>query len=158
MEDRTEPESGGGPVMLALSTFRRSDAAVELAMERAEAVGRLVIVFVADQNLARYLIETDIGMYPGLKGRYEEEVLQEHERHGARHAEEIAERARARGLEATTHVERGRFAHVCLAVAERENPSRIVTTRSNRPAWVKKLFGSPVDYLIEHVECPVEEA
>ena len=145
-----------GPVMLALSTFRRSDAAINLALDRAAGPGRLVIVYVADKNLARYLVGTDIGMYPSLKERCEEELLQEHERAGRQHVDEIVERARALGLKTTTHVQRGRFGEVCLEVAARERPSLVVTTRSKRAAWVKSFFGSPVDYLIEHVGCPVE--
>jgi nucleotide-binding universal stress UspA family protein len=147
-----------GPVMLALSTFRRSEAAVELALERAAGPGRLVVVYVADKNLARYLVGSDIGTYPGLKEKCEEELLEEHERAGRQHVEEIALRARERGIQVTTHVERGRFAVVCLAIAGRQRPSLVVTTRSKRPAWVKRFFGSPVDYLTKHIGCPVEEA
>ena len=149
---------GTGPVMLALSTFRRSDAAVDLALERAAGPGRLVVVYVADKNLARYFVGSDIGTYPGLKEKCEEELLEEHERAGRHHVEEVALRARERGLEVTTHVQRGRFAVVCLEIAGRERPSLVVTTRSNRPAWVKRFFGSPVDYLIAHIGCPVQEA
>jgi len=149
---------GNGPVMLALSTFRRSEAAVALALERATAVGRLVIVYVADKDLARYFVGTDIGVYPGLKEKCEADLLEEHERAGRRHVEEVAQRAREEGLEVTAYVERGRFAVVCLEVAAREFPSLLVTTRSKRPGWVKRFFGSPVDYLTQHVGCPVEEA
>ena len=149
---------GNGPVMLALSTFRRSDAAVALALERAAGPGRLVIVYVADKNLARYFVGTEIGTFPGLQEKCESDLLEEHERAGRRQVEEIARRAREKGLEVATHVERGRFAVVCLEVAAREFPSLVVTTRSDRPAWVKRFFGSPVDYVAEHVGCPVEEA
>ncbi len=146
-----------GPVMLALSTFRRSDAAIDLALERAADVGRLVIVYVADKNLARYFVGTDMGLYPGLKEKCEEELLREHEQAGREHVGEIAALARERGLDAASYVERGRFAVVCLEVAARECPSLVVTTRSDRPHWVKRFFGSPVDYLTQHVGCPVEE-
>ena len=154
---RAKEPAGSGPVMLALSTFRRSDAAINLALERAVTAGRLVVVYVADKNLARYFVGTDIGMYPTLKDRCEEEMLQEHERIGREHVEEIARRARERNLTTATHVQRGRFAEVCLEIAGREKPSLVVTTRSKRPAWVKKFFGSPVDHLIANVGCPVEE-
>ncbi len=147
-----------GPVMLALSTFRRSDAAIDLALERAADVGRLVIVYVADKNLARYFVGTDVGLYPDLKETCERELLEEHERAGREHVEEVAARARERGLDVSSYVERGRFAVVCLEVAARESPSLVVTTRSDRPRWVKRFFGSPVDYLTHHVGCPVEEA
>jgi nucleotide-binding universal stress UspA family protein len=144
--------------MLALSTFRQSDKAVALALEKAQAGKKLVIVHVADVNLARYLIGTDIGLYPELKEKCEEELLREHEQKGQEKAEFIARRARAAGLDVATYVRIGRFAPVCLEIVGRERPSLVVTTRSRRPAWVKKFFGSPVDYLVAHAGCPVIEA
>jgi hypothetical protein len=44
---------------------------------------------------------------------------------------------------------------MCLEVAQKEKPSMIVTTRSQRPVWVKKFFGAPVDDLIAKARCPV---
>ena len=153
-----EAANSRGPVMLALSTFRRSDKAVELALEKAEQYGKLVIVYVADVNLARYYIGTDVGLYPQLQERVEEEVLVEHEKEGREEVKPIAERAGAKGLEVKTHVSIGRFARVCLEVIKRENPSVVITTRSRRPAWVRKFFGSPVDHLIAEAGRPVIEA
>jgi nucleotide-binding universal stress UspA family protein len=157
--DCTEADADrGGPVMLALSTFRRSDKAIDLAMERAGECGRLLILLVADVNLARYLIGADLGLYPEIRRQCEDELLEEHERQGREHVEAIAERAREQGLEVSTHVSVGRFALLCLEVVERESPCLIVTTRSRRPAWVRRFFGSPVDHLIAHAPCPVIEA
>jgi nucleotide-binding universal stress UspA family protein len=156
--DDADVGAGGGPVMLALSTFRRSGRAIEVAFEKAEECGRLLILHVADVNLARYLIGTDLGLYPEIKRRCEAELLEEHEAQGREHAEEIALRARERGLDAIVRRSVGRFAHVCLEVAERESPCLIVTTRSRRPAWVRRFFGSPVDRLIAEAPCPVIEA
>lgn len=68
---------------------------------------------------------------------------------------ELEEKAWVEGVEIRTHVQTGRFAEVCLDVAQQEKPSAIYTTRSESPAWIKKLFGSPVDHLIEHAKCPV---
>jgi nucleotide-binding universal stress UspA family protein len=31
----------------------------------------------------------------------------------------------------------------------------IITTRSKRPEWVRRFFGSPVDDLIRKAGCPV---
>ena len=45
-----------GCVMLALSTFRRSDKAVALAMEKCQEVRNLMIVYVVDINVARYIV------------------------------------------------------------------------------------------------------
>ena len=64
------------PIMLALSTFRQSDSAVELAIGMARKSKRLIVVYVVDANLARYLIGLEIT--PGLKEKCEEELLKEH--------------------------------------------------------------------------------
>jgi nucleotide-binding universal stress UspA family protein len=150
--------SGHGPVMLALSTFRQSEQAVDMALEKAKIVGRLVVVHVADVNLARYLIGSDIGLYPELQQRCENELLTKHEREGREKTAAIAERARAAGLAVSTHVTVGRFAIVCLQIVAQEKPSLIVTTRSKRPEWVRRFFGSPVNELIAKAGCPVIEA
>ena len=52
-------------------------------------------------------------------------------------------------------VKSGRFALVCLDLVNQEKPSLIVTTRSQRPAWVRRVFGSPVNELVERASCPV---
>lgn len=146
-----------GTVMLAISTFRRSEPAIELALEKASYTGRLALVYVADVNLGRYLIGTDLGPYSEVKEQYLDEVLQRHKREGQERLEEIAERARGRGIEVCTHVEVGRFAAVVLQEAEREKPTLVITTRSDRPGWVKRLFGSPVSRLTRKVGCRVIE-
>jgi len=152
------PDISTGPVMLALSTFRRSDQAVDRAIDKAAESGSLVVAYVADVNLARYLIGTDVGLYPELQRKCEEELLQEHEQQGREHVAAIRDRATAGGIQVTSHVRVGRFALVCLEIAEKEGPVLIVTTRSRRPAWVRRFFGSPVDHLIAHAGCPVLEA
>lgn len=146
------------PIMLALSTFRESDKAIQLAIEESRKTGRLVVVFVADVNLARYFIGTDVGMFPELRESYEEEVLKEHRARGEEIARVIEEKAVEHGIMVRTRVEIGRFGLVCLDVARAENPQLIITTRSKRPKWVKRFFGSPVDDLIAHAGCPVVEA
>lgn len=145
-----------GPVLLALSTFRQSDAAVALALERARAGdGRLVIVHVVDVNLARYLIGSDAGLYGALETRCEEDLLREHEETGRRRVAALADRARAAGLTVETHLRCGRFAVVCLELVAQGRPALIVTTRARRPEWVRRFFGSPVDELTRRAGCPV---
>ena len=153
--DAAEPAC---PVMLALSTFRRSDRAVELAIELAQECGKLHVVYVADRNLARYLIGTDVEAYPELRHRVEEEILRGHEEQGRQHVESIAQQARAQGVDVDSRVSTGRFALVCLDAIKELGPRMVVTTRSKRSRWVKRFFGSPVTYLVEHAGCPVIEA
>jgi nucleotide-binding universal stress UspA family protein len=151
-------EAQGGPVLLALSTFRHSDAAVDRALQEARAVGRIVVLFVADRNLARYMVGTDLGYFPDMERTCEEEVLRENEQKARAAAEAIAARAAGAGLRVSTEVCIGRFGIECMRVVERDRPRMVVTTRSRRPAWVRRFFGSPVDYVIDHAGCPVIEA
>ena len=144
--------------MLALSTFRQSRRAAEIAVEKGTKSSELIVVYVVDVNLARYFIGTDIGSCPALKGRCEEELLSEYRQRAEQEVESIARMAEERGISVTSYIDTGRFAVECLKVMGKEKPELVVTTRSNRPKWVKKLFGSPVDHLIANAECPVIEA
>lgn len=144
-----------GCVMLALSTFRISEKAIAVAIDKSREAKKLMVVYVADINLARYLVDVDLGLFGELKESFESEMLEKHEKEGREHVETIAEKAVKEGIEVKTRVEVGRFALVCLDVVEKEKPSLIVTTRSRRPEWVKKFFGAPVDDLIEKAGCPV---
>jgi nucleotide-binding universal stress UspA family protein len=146
-------------IMLALSTFRHSEKAIQLALDTAASEKKdLVVVHVADVNLARYFVGTNIGLDPALKKMCEAEVLEMHEKENRRKADEIVSRARERGVAARSVVKIGRFALVCLEVVAKEKPEVIVTTRSNRPDWVRRFFGSPVDHLIAKAGCRVIEA
>ncbi len=146
------------PIMLALSTFRQSQVAVELAVEKAKKSKRLIVVYVVDVNLARYFIGTDIGSCPALRDRCEEDLLSEHRQKAEQEVESIARMAEEHGMSVTSYVDTGRFAFECLKVIEKEKPELVITTRSNRPQWVKRFFGSPVDHIVDNAECPVIEA
>ncbi len=145
-------------VMLALSTFRQSEKAAERCLREAEKGGTLIVTFVVDVNLARYFVGTDIGLFPELKEKCEEELLKEHREQAEEKAAAIVKAAEEHGLAARTYISTGRFALECLKVVGKEKPDVIVTTRSRRPAWVRRFFGSPVDHLIAHAGCPVVEA
>ena len=145
-------------VMLALSTFRHSDKAIALALDRAESNGGLIIAYVVDINLARYFIGSDVGLYEQLKSKCEREILEEHRRMARSRVKEIVQQAEARSIRSKVHVQTGRFALKILALANTYRPEVIITTRSNRPKWVKQFFGSPVDMLIARAPCPVIEA
>ena len=144
-----------GPVMLALSTFRKSEKAVDTAIEKAKNVKKLLVVFVADVNLARYFIGVEHGLSPVLKEMSEADLLKLHLKEGHGYLQIIAEKARLEGVEMKAIVQIGRFAAVCLELVEQEKPSLIVTTLSHRPEWVRTFFGAPVNELIEKAGCPV---
>ena len=144
-------------VMLALSTFRQSGGAVELAVEKAVEGKTLVVAFVVDVNVARYLVGTDVGLFPDLRDKCEEEFLKGNRELAEEGVKRITETAERRGITVRPCVSIGRFALECMKVVEKEKPDVIVTTRSKRPAWVRRFFGSPVDYLIANAGCPVIE-
>ena len=145
-------------IMLALSTYRHSQTAVEAAIEQAQEGKRLIIVYVIDVNLARYLIGSDIGTFQSLKETYESELLDKHRVLAAERIAGMVTQAEHCGINVSTHITTGRFALECLEIMQTEQPDVIVTTRSKRPKWVKRFFGSPVDYLKSHAQCPVIEA
>jgi hypothetical protein len=66
------------PIILALSTFRKSDEAIRLAIEKAKEGKNLIVLFVVDVNLARYLIGADLSLFPELRESCEEEVLKKY--------------------------------------------------------------------------------
>jgi nucleotide-binding universal stress UspA family protein len=144
-----------GCVMLALSTFRKSEKAVDTAIQKAQSTKKLLVVFVADVNLARYFIGAEHGLLPDLKEMCEADLLKLHVKEGRGHVEIIAAKARSEGIEMKAIVQIGGFATVCLDLVKQEKPSLIVTTRSQRPEWVKRFFGAPVNELVEKAGCPV---
>jgi len=146
------------PIMLALSTFRKSDEAIRLAIEKAREGKNLIVLFVVDVNLARYLIGADLSLFPELRESCEEEALKKYRKSGEELVKSIVQKSQQYGIEVKTKIETGRFALTCLEVVKQENPECIVTTRSRRPEWVKRFFGSPVDYLIANAGCSVIEA
>ncbi len=144
------------PVMLALSTFRQSETAITKALEEAKKTKNLLIVYVVDINVERYL-NSEASIIPGLEERAKEELIAEHQQIGKRYVENIEKEARKEGISVKLVFEMGRFGIICVDIMKKENPKLIITTRSKRPEWVKKLFGSPVSYLIENASCPVIE-
>jgi nucleotide-binding universal stress UspA family protein len=146
-------ESMEGCVMLALSTFRKSEKAVDAAIQKAKDIKKLVVVFVADVNLAQYFIGAELS--PTMREMCEADVLKLHEKEGREKVEEIATKARLEEIQMKSFIRVGQFAAVCLDLVKQKKPSLIVTTRSQRPEWVKRFFGAPVSELIEKAGCPV---
>ena len=144
-----------GCVMLALSTFRRSEKAVALAIEKCREVRNLMIVYVVDINVARYIVGAEEAFLFDMKEQNEAELLEKAKKDGLEAVAKIAAEADKNAILTKTMVKVGRFAVICLEVVKQTHPSVIVTTRSRRPDWVKKFFGAPVDELIAKAGCPV---
>jgi nucleotide-binding universal stress UspA family protein len=144
-----------GCVMLALSTFRRSEKAIDVAIEKCRENKKLMVVYIVDINVARYLVGVEEEFFIGLRETCEEEMLEKAEKEAREHVTTVAEKAEKEGIKVKTLVQMGRFAVACLDLVKQEQPSLIVTTRSRRPELVKKFFGAPVDELINKAGCPV---
>ena len=153
----TERSHAMQPVMLALSTFRQSELAISKALEEAQKTKKLLLVYVIDVNLARYYIGSEEFFSEEIRSMFEEEMLKVHEQRGKKYVENIETQARNAGISVKTVFQVGRFGRTCVDIMQKENPAMIVTTRSKRPEWVKKFFGSPVSYLIANASCPVIE-
>ncbi len=145
--------TSNGCVALALSTFRQSQKAVCTAILEARCTKKLIIVYVVDVNLSRYLIGPEYDY--AIRDLCETDLLLQYQREGRFLVEEIAAQARRENIEAESLVQIGRFAYVCLGLIQRVKPSVVVTTRSKRPDWVKRLYAAPVDEIIEKAGCPV---
>ena len=147
------------PVMLALSTFKHADIAIDTALEKASRCQKLVIVYGHDVNLGLYFMESGVGLYPDLKEQCEKEILTDYEQQWKEKVEVIADRARAQGIEVVTYVRAERFTSLCLKVIEKEEPSLIVTAMDPRsPSWLRGLFGSAAGRLAYHTDSTVINA
>ena len=144
-------------ILLALSTFRQSEHAIETAIHQADYNKKLIVVYVVDANLAQYLIGSNLTLHTELMSKTRSQVLAEHYQKGEQIVQAICERACESGIDIETHVQIGNFALICLRIINKEMPSCVITTTSNRPEWVKKFFGSGIDYLRSHAACTVTE-
>lgn len=150
-----EIQDMAGCMMLALSTFRRSQEAVEVAIEKSRALKKLMVVYVIDINVARYLVGVEEEFFVGLKETIESEMLEKADKEAHEYVASVVAEAKKKGIQVKTLIQLGRFAVVCLEVVHKIHPSQIITTRSKRPQWVKKFFGAPVDELMAKAGCPV---
>jgi hypothetical protein len=105
MEEKAVTQSAGGAnrsmedcVMLALSTFRKSEQAIETAIQKARNVKKLIVVYVADVNLARYFVGSEPGLLPHLKDTCEADLLKQHEKAGHEQVAAIQKRLRKKEL------------------------------------------------------------
>jgi len=146
------------PVLLALSTYRRSSELARNTVALAKREGRpLLVAFVIDENVDRYLPYTDVVSAEHLETltRGRNEFLAECKRAAEECIAEVAGIARAEGVACQTVVVSGRFGIEIQKIIDERKPAKVTLTRSRRPAWVLQLFGSPVDYVVEHAPCPV---
>lgn len=146
-------------ILLALSSFRYKDEEVEHALGLCEEHGaRLVTVFVVDVNLAHYLTGSGAVVGSSLREDLEHGITQEYERRAQEVLGRVCATAATRGVECETVLRTGSFAEEVRAVMSRCGPRVIVVTRAERPLWLRRLFGSPVDGLCDELggQCRID--
>jgi nucleotide-binding universal stress UspA family protein len=139
-----EPRGRIRTVLLATDLTQASSAATEQAIDLSIQLGaRLLIVNVMD---------------PGRGGllRHREPIRPVEERRDrAEVAQEIAERARTSGAEATFLVWEGDVGDGILAAAEAEHADLIVVGSRGRSGVERSLLGSVSDRIVRRAPCPV---
>ena len=135
-------------ILLALSSFRFTEAEVELALKRCkEAEAQLQVLFVVDVNLARYF--SNIGPMAGssLREQLEDGIRDELRQKAQAILNQVCEHSKAADVKCNGVMRTGRFAEEVVKFVQAETPERIIVTRAHRPEWLRRLFGSPVDTL-----------
>jgi nucleotide-binding universal stress UspA family protein len=136
------------PILLALSSFRQKDAQIQAALDLcASANAPLFALFVIDINLARYRVTPDMVVGKSLRQELEAGVMGEQETRARETLESVSALAQARGITCATAIRVGRFADEVRTVALGKSARSIVLTRADRPQWMRRLFGSPVDHI-----------
>ena len=142
------------PIILALSSFRNSKDAIDLAIRLAEKSGNLIICYITDENIHRYLEDSPCYMREELKEEYIQSFKKKNELR-AISIKNIAEEYDIKNVEIVAEV--GRFAEIVLEVADIKQPEYIVTTRSTRLDILRRMFGSPIDVIKNNARCKVME-
>ena len=141
-------------ILLALSSFRYKEEEVEHALSLCqEHEARLVVVFVVDVNLAHYLSGSGAVAGSSLREDLERGIVAEYQGRAEGVLARVCAAAAARGVECESVLRTGSFAEEVKAVLARCGPRVIVVTRAQRPEWLRRLFGSPVDSLCDEPGC-----
>lgn len=148
----------GDEILLALSTLRHCEHAIDLALAQAALTHHLTLIYVVDQDVACCLSGADMGLVPQLRDLAVEEIMAEREAEGRRRVEPVVRRALEMGIHVTAGISRGHFSEACLSAIAAGHPALVVTTRSGRPEWARRLWGSDVDRVVAAAPCPVVEA
>lgn len=145
-------------ILLAISTFRQSEELVRHTLKAAHMlrVG-LFVYFVVDVNLYRYLVGSGVMAGTDLREQCEKEMLEDFLLQARERVDAITSEAARVGVPCETKVTVGRFGVEIVQASRTLHPRFIALTRSKRPNWVRKAFGSPVDTIMRACGCPVFE-
>ena len=135
-------------VLLALSSFRFSEAEVERALARCREDGaRLRVLYVVDVNIARYFSESGVMAGTTLREQLEAGAFEELQVRAQAILDEVCSRVSETDVTCEGVLRVGRFAEEVTALVRAERPQVVIATRAQRPEWLRRLFGSPVDRL-----------
>jgi nucleotide-binding universal stress UspA family protein len=141
------------PILIALSTFRHSEDAIEI-IKSLGSKNKLVVCYFTDQNIYKY--RPQIPFTCGQDAI--QEIINQDRIANAYRIEEIVEIAKLNNIkDIQTYTGVGRFAPMVLEIVRKENPSLILTTRSERSTILKWIFGSPIDKIRKEAKCKVVE-
>jgi len=146
--------------LLVLSTATHSPAAIDHALEKAKKLqGKLLILFIADQELPKSIFERLEGT--GFIGEKQGQVvhqalMDEYKRQGEQQLKDIKARADKEGVEAETILKVGDIADECIRVIREQNVAVAVLTRKRRSHLSRFIFGSPIKKIQDNVNCEFE--
>jgi len=139
-------------VLLALSSFRFSEKEIEHALNTCRQHGcPLTTVFVVDVNVARYFVGTGVMAGTSLREQMEQGIMDDHRHRAQELLGKVCRMAAERNIECEAVLRQGRFAAEVRAEAARVGAQVIIVTRAQRPEWLRRLFGSPVDRLCDEL-------
>ena len=120
-----------GPIMLALSAFRRSDALVDSALDMARREQRpLFVAYVIDQNVDRYLYSDVVSAeHMELLEKNKTRFIAECEKTAKEAVAAIEERAAEAGLEVESVVLKGRYGIEIARLVAEKRPAKVTLTR-----------------------------
>jgi nucleotide-binding universal stress UspA family protein len=146
------------PILLALSTCRQTDLLVQQTIALARQENRdIIVLFVVDACKELELINSQTIAGTHFRQRCHEELLAECKETAEATVKTIASQAIEAGVSCETIVMVGRFRSETVNAIKERNLDKVALARSGQSRWIRKLLGSPTDYIAAHTDCQVLE-
>lgn len=143
--------------LLMLTTATHSPEAIEKAFDKAKEIqGRLIILFVADQELPNSILDRLEGnAFVGEQAGREvyDALMNEYKRQGEQQLSEVKVRAEEEGIETETILKVGDIADECVQIIQSRDIAVAVLTRRRRSHLSRFIFGSPIKKIQDNVNC-----
>ncbi len=143
--------------MVALSSFRWSQEAVERAFRETAPGELLLVAYVVDVRIAECFAGTALDLYPEVAEACTRDLLKGHRDFGKVVLKAISVKARARGIRVQTHLAVGQFAKEILRLIGATDPRAVITSRSRRPVWDQHVPGEAIASIARNTGCPMVE-